>query len=107
MTMIKQLATAALMTGALAISADVMAGDAAAGKAKAAVCGACHGANGMAAADMYPNLAGQNKTYLIAAMKAYKNKQRQGGMSAVMQGQAVTLSDADIENLAEYYSAMK
>jgi len=107
MTMLNRLATAALMTGALAISADVLAGDAAAGKAKAAVCGACHGANGMAAANMYPNLAGQNKAYLVSALKAYKNKQRSGGMSAVMQGQAMALSDSDIDNLAEYYSSMK
>lgn len=107
MTIIKKLATVALMTGALAISADVLAGDAAAGKAKAGVCSACHGVNGMAAANMYPNLAGQNKTYLISALKAYKNKQRSGGMSAVMQGQAMALSDSDIENLAEYYSSMK
>jgi len=107
MTMIKKLASVALMTCALAVSVDAMAGDAAAGKAKAAVCGACHGANGMAAANMYPNLAGQNKTYMINAMKAYKSKQRNGGMAAVMQGQAAALSDSDIENLAEYYSSLK
>ena len=72
-----------------------------------AVCAACHGADGNAAIPSYPNLAGQNKAYLISSLKAYKNKKRNGGMAAIMQGQAAALSDQDIENLAEYYSSMK
>lgn len=88
-------------------SANVVAGDAAAGKAKSAVCAACHGANGMAAIKTYPHLAGQNKEYLVSALKAYKSKQRSGGMAAIMQAQAAGLSDADMENLAEYYSTLK
>ncbi len=82
------------------------AGDAAAGKAKAAVCAACHGAKGVATVKTYPNLAGQNKLYLVSALKAYKNKQRTGGMAGVMYGQAAGLSEQDIENLAEYYSTL-
>ncbi|KAB0789542.1 hypothetical protein IGA63_02010, partial [Pseudomonas aeruginosa] len=35
------------------------AGDAAAGQAKAAVCGACHGADGNSPAPNFPKLAGQ------------------------------------------------
>lgn len=88
-------------------SSNVFAGDAAAGKAKSAVCAACHGANGMAAIKTYPNLAGQNKEYLVSALKAYKSKQRSGGMAAIMQAQSAGLSDADMENLAEYYSSLK
>ena len=61
----------------------------------------------MATIKTYPNLAGQNKEYLVAALKAYKTKQRSGGMAAVMQAQAAGLSDADMENLAEYYSTLK
>ncbi|RMF20045.1 MAG: cytochrome c [Gammaproteobacteria bacterium] len=83
------------------------AGDAAAGKAKAAVCAACHGANGKAAIPTYPNLAGQNEKYIVSALHAYKNKQRNGGQAAIMQGQAAALSDADIENLAAYFSSLK
>ena len=105
--MMKKIITTTLLTSALALSANVMAGDAAAGKAKSSVCSACHGATGMSAVNAYPNLAGQNKAYLVSALKAYKSKQRNGGMAVVMQGQATSLSDADINNLAEYYSAMK
>ncbi|WP_369600023.1 cytochrome c [Hahella sp. SMD15-11] len=83
------------------------AGDPEAGKAKAAVCAACHGANGKAMIPTYPNLAGQNEKYLVEALKAYKNKQRTGGQAAIMQGQAAALSDQDIENLAAYYSSLK
>ena len=87
-------------------SGNALAGDAAAGKAKSAVCAACPGANGVATIKTYPNLAGQNKEYLVAALKAYKSKQRSGGMAAIMQAQAAGLSDADMENLAEYYSTL-
>ena len=102
----KKLITTMLMAGSLVLAADVMAGDAAAGKAKSGVCSACHGAAGKAAVPSYPNLAGQNKAYLVSALKAYKNKDRNGGMAAIMQGQAAALSDQDIENLAEYYSTL-
>lgn len=102
----KKLITTMLMAGSLVLAADVMAGDAAAGKAKSGVCSACHGAAGKAAVPSYPNLAGQNKAYLVSALKAYKSKQRNGGMAAIMQGQAAALSDEDIENLAEYYSTL-
>lgn len=83
-------------------------GDVAAGKAKAqAICSACHGLDGKAVAPMYPNLRGQNETYIINALNAYKSKQRNGGMAPIMQGQAAALSDADIANVAAYYSSLK
>jgi cytochrome c553 len=87
-------------------TAVMAAGDAAAGKAKAAVCAACHGADGKATQAIYPNLAGQNEAYLVSAMKAYKAKQRKGGMSSIMQMQAANLSDEDINNLAAFYAGL-
>ena len=83
------------------------AGDAAAGKAKSAVCAACHGANGISAAPIYPNLKGQKEPYLASSLKAYKSGQRKGGMSAIMAPQASMLSDTDIANLAAYYASLK
>lgn len=83
------------------------AGDVAKGKAKSAVCSTCHGADGIAIMPVYPNLAGQNAEYLESALKAYRDKQRQGGMAAIMQMQANNLSDEDISNLAAYYSSLK
>ncbi len=95
------------LTALFGASTAFAAGDAAAGKVKAAVCAACHGANGIAMMPGYPNLAGQNEAYLVTAIKAYRDKQRNGGMSVIMQMQAASLSDADIDNLAAYFSEIK
>ncbi|MDK9738574.1 cytochrome c [Vibrio sp. D404a] len=89
------------------LSGHALAGDVAAGQAKAAVCAACHGADGIAVIPGYPNLKGQNEQYLVTSMNAYKTKQRNGGLAAVMQAQASMLSDADIANLAAYYASLK
>lgn len=89
------------------LSGNALAGDVAAGQAKAAVCAACHGADGNAVIPGYPNLKGQNEQYLVTSINAYKNKQRNGGLAAVMQAQAAMLSDADIANLAAYYASLK
>ncbi len=49
------------------------AGDAAAGKSKSTVCAACHGAEGISANDLWPNLAGQKPGYLTKQMKAFRD----------------------------------
>ena len=83
------------------------AGDVAAGQAKAGVCAACHGADGIAVIPGYPNLKGQNEQYIASSIKAYKAGQRTGGLAPVMQAQANLLSDEDIANLAAYYGSLK
>lgn len=83
------------------------AGDAVAGKAKMAVCAACHGADGISAVPIYPNLKGQKEAYLVSSLKAYKSGQRKGGMSAIMAPQATALSDQDMANIAAYYASLK
>ena len=80
-----------------------MAGDAAAGKSRAAACAACHGAAGISANGMWPNLAGQKEIYLISQLKAFRDGQRKNPMMAPM---AAGLSDDDIANLAAYYSSL-
>ncbi|MEZ9526839.1 c-type cytochrome [Enterovibrio norvegicus] len=91
----------------MAAAPSFAAGDAEAGKAKAAICAACHGANGIAVIPGYPNLAGQNPQYIVSALKAYKNGERTSAQSAIMKPQATMLSDADMENLAAYFAQMK
>ena len=86
----------------------VSAADIAAGKAKAlAVCSACHGADGISVAPIYPNLKGQKEAYIISSLKAYKAGQRKGGMSMIMKPQVVGLSATDMENVAAYYASLK
>ncbi len=73
--------------------------------AKIAVCKTCHGDKGAAPImPMYPKLNGQNEAYLLNALKAYKADQRTGGMAGVMAAQAKMLSDAEMTELANYYS---
>jgi len=85
----------------------VSAADLEAGKAKSAVCAACHGAEGISAVPIYPNLRGQKEAYLLSSLKAYKSGERKGGMSMLMIPQAQALSDEDMINMAAYYSSLK
>lgn len=78
-------------------------GDAAAGQTKAAVCSACHGADGKAIQAAYPNLAGQHASYIAKQLTEYRDGER---VNALMSGQATNLSDEDIQDLAAYYSNM-
>lgn len=95
------------ITALLGANAAFAAGDAAAGKAKTVVCASCHGAEGIAVAPMYPNLAGQNEAYIASSLHAFRDKTRNGGMAALMQMQAANLTDADIDDLAAYFSSLK
>ena len=99
----KTLATAVISSILLAASGSVLAGDAAAGKAKAASCAGCHGANGISSNPLWPNLAGQQSGYLVKQMKAFRDGTRSDPMMSPM---AKPLSDADIENIAAYFSSL-
>lgn len=88
-----------LVLGAMIGTAN--AGDAAAGKAKSESCVGCHGMNGKSNNPNYPNLYQQKKNYLIKAIKAYRDGQRKDPM---MSSFVTGLSDADVEDLAEFYS---
>jgi len=85
----------------------VSAADLEAGKAKSAVCAACHGAEGISAVPIYPNLRGQKEAYLLSSLKAYKSGERKGGMAMLMTPQAQALSDDDMVNMAAYYSSLE
>jgi len=79
-------------------------GDAEAGKAKSAVCAACHGAEGISALPMNPNLAGQVPGYIAAQLQAFKSGERD---NAIMAGQSVGLSEQDMADLDAFYSSMQ
>ncbi len=98
------LATASALILAVTANIAIAGGDAAAGKAKAASCAGCHGAKGISAIPMYPNLAGQKETYLVKQLKAFKDKSRK---DPTMNAMAAPLSDEDMANLSAYYSKMK
>jgi cytochrome c553 len=79
-------------------------GNAAAGKQKAAACAACHGADGYKTLDdTYPRLAGQYPDYMDKALKEYRSGKRK---NPVMGGQAQSLTDEDIADLAAYFGSL-
>ncbi len=94
----------------LAVAATVMmaspafAGDAAAGKGKSMMCSACHGAAGISAAPMYPNLAGQKEVYTLKQLKDFKSGKRN---DPTMKGMVASLSETDMADLAAYYASLK
>lgn len=92
-----------LITMMLFGASGAAAADIDAGKAKAAVCAACHGANGISVIPDYPNLAGQKVRYLDASIKAYRDGERK---NPIMSPMASGLSDADIANIAAYFASL-
>ena len=93
------------MTGLALVAFQVQAeslvdGSADAGKARAITCTACHGPEGKSANPLWPNLAGQNASYLLAQLQAFKSGARQ---DPLMGAQAMMLSDEDMANLAVYF----
>ncbi|HEY5636767.1 MAG TPA: cytochrome c [Burkholderiales bacterium] len=80
------------------------AGNAEAGKTKAAaVCAACHGADGAKpVAPDQPILAGQHYDYLLHSLKEYKSGKRN---NPIMKGFAASLSKKDMEDLAAWFSS--
>jgi cytochrome c553 len=94
---------AALLAAAL-LAWPALAGEVAAGRAKANACAVCHGPLGLATLPDAPNLAGQSAIYLAAQLKAYRGGARQHEVMSLM---AKTLSDADIDDLASWYSSLK
>lgn len=100
-------AASLLLVGAMGLGVSSVtnaAGDVAAGQTKAAVCGACHGADGNSMVSMFPKLAGQGERYLSKQIKDIKS-----GARAVPQMAGITdnLSDQDIADLAAYFAAQK
>ena len=77
-------------------------GDADAGKSKAAICAACHSADGNSIVPNWPKIAGQHAQYLERQVTLIK-----GGSRPVpeMAGIVIGLSDQDIADLAAYFSS--
>ena len=75
------------------------------GSAKfAAVCAACHGADGNSGTPANPKLAQQHPEYLVKQLQEFKNGKRP---SPVMQGFAAQLSDSDMKNIAYWAGSQK
>jgi cytochrome c553 len=95
-------------TDAAIAQQPAQAGDAKAAHKKVRMCEGCHGIAGYRTAypEVYsvPKLGGQQPTYLVRAMQAYKSGER---THPSMRGIAAGLSDQDMADIAAYYGAVK
>ena len=92
---------AALLLFMSAYTAPAAAG-AEEGRVKAQTCVACHGENGNSASPVFPSLSGQPKQFIVSALFQFREGKRQNEIMAPM---AAKLSNADMNDLAAYFSA--
>ncbi len=73
-------------------------------KEKAQACAVCHGLDGVARQPDAANISGETPIYLTRQLEAFRSGERKHEqMSIIAQG----LSDADIADLAAWYSSLK
>lgn len=87
-------------------TAAMAAGDAETGQVKAYTCTGCHGIpgyNNIYPTYKVPKIGGQNYEYLVSALKAYRDGERD---HATMELQASSLSDDDIEDVSAYFASL-
>lgn len=71
-------------------------------------CAACHGADGNAAAPIYPKLAGQHAEYLYKQLKNFKvqdGADKAERENAIMAGFASMLSEQDMRDVSAYFAS--
>ncbi len=68
-----------------------------------AVCIKCHGETGISTGAATPSLAGQDSTYMLNALRAYKDGTRDDD---TMSPKAKKLDDVEMKNLAAYYAGL-
>jgi cytochrome c553 len=78
-------------------------GDPKLGEPLSAVCGGCHGAQGVSGDSATPSLAGQDEKYLVEAIKAYRTSRKRENMRLYITG----LGDKDIEHIAAFYATQQ
>jgi cytochrome c553 len=87
-----------------ALPAKAAKPDLAKGEASFAMCAACHGADGNSGTPANPKLSQQHPEYLVKQLQEFKSGKRK---SAIMQGMAAALSEADMKNIAYWVTAKK
>lgn len=95
--------------GVVSLTAAKTAADAAASPAELGQqaytgCIACHGAKGEGG--IGPALAGQPASDIASKLIQYRNGETRGSQSGLMWGQAASLDDAAIDNLAAYIQTL-
>ena len=79
-------------------------GDAKAGQQKSTTCQGCHGVDGNAYADNWPNLAAQHSSYLNKQIHNFQSGKRK---DATMSTMVIGLTAQDIADISAYFSQQK
>ena len=98
-----------ILAGSLAMLSLGVAGTAAAADGAALytskLCNTCHGADAKTPImPTYPKLAGQNAPYAAQQIKDIRDGKRTNGMAAAMKAMVATLTDDEVEAIAEWLS---
>ena len=93
-----------LLAGYPAGAQSLPAGDPLAGRKIVRLCGACHGADGIAKNPEAANLAAQDAGYLSRQLLAFRGGERKNEVMSVI---AKTLTDQQIADVAAYYAAIE
>jgi cytochrome c553 len=95
---------ALLILGGLMLAGDASAegaGDRDAGRKLSSQCSTCHGRDGFARIPIAPHIGGESFGYIASQLTAFRDGTREHEMMSVV---ARSLSDADIADLAAWYS---
>lgn len=88
----------------VAVPSRAWSADAAAGREKAKMCQTCHGIEGVGKMPDVPNIGGESAGYLSRQLVAFRSgERRHEQMSVIAEG----LSDADIADVAAWYSSIE
>ena len=99
-----KLAGVALVVFSLAAVASIAQAGMEEGRVKSQVCAACHGIDGNSVIPTIPSLAGQPRQFITQALFMFREGQRKNEQMAPFVSQ---LSNADLNDLAQYFSAQK
>jgi cytochrome c553 len=97
--------TAALLAAVFVCASQAaLAADMEAGRRKAETCAACHGSTGNSTDPAIPSIAGQPAQFISTQLYFFREGNRKNPQMAAL---AANLKNADLNDLAAYYSAQK
>ncbi len=102
--MARPLLTGILLSALSFAAVPTLGADLENGQKLARKCSACHGKDGLSKVPDVPNLAGQPAPYLEKSLKAFRDGKREDRRMTLM---AEPLSDAEIKDLAAWYSSFE
>lgn len=94
---------ASAVVATIALTTPSHAADIVAGKEKAAICGSCHGGDGISPNDNIPSLAGQPDLFTQWQLVFFRAGTRK---NELMQPIAEALSNEDVRDLAAYFASL-